>query len=197
MTTCRPTLFVCTAVLLGLCAPALAQSGDATPAPAALFEKPAPTPRNWAVTMSPVHLVLPVIEFAVERRLASNLGVALMFGGGSVTDDLDNKFTVGELGVSVRYYGLGDFAKGLQVGAALEYLTVSGEDVNGSSVDVEGDGVVVAPFIGYKHTWGFGLTFDGQLGPAFTAIEAEADNGATEEESRVGAYLNLNLGWSF
>jgi hypothetical protein len=195
----------CISTLLAGAAPAVAQDGApaatpaAAPAPTApvLFPEAGPAPRNWAVTMSPVHLFLPVIEIAVERRIERKLGIAVMVGGGSIENDQGDKFTVSEVGLSARYYVLGSFAKGMQLGGALEYLKVKSDDINGSSVSVNGSGFVVAPFIGYKRTFGFGLTLDGQLGAGLIAVEAEADNGAMEEESRVSAYLNLNIGWSF
>ena len=173
------------------------RAGGPRPSAIVLFPEATKAPRNWAVTISPIHLVLPLVEFTVERRIKRKLGVALMLGGGSVTDDLDNKFRVAEVGLSARYYVLGNFAKGMQIGGAIEFVSVKGDNINGSSVSVQGSGLVVAPFIGYKHTFGFGLTLDGQLGAGLTAIQAEADNGAREEESSVNVYLNLNLGWSF
>ena len=143
---------------------------------------------------------MPVLEITAERRLAAKVGVAAMLGAGEITASsgvVENTFTVFELGLSARYYVLGSFNKGLQVGGAVEWLTVKGDDVNGSMLSGVGNGVLVAPFIGYKHTFSWGFTFDGQLGTAFTAIRAEADNGAMAEESNTSVYLNLNLGWSF
>jgi hypothetical protein len=196
-------------VLLGLCLSWTASAQTAAPAPA-----PAPVPatpaelfpvetpaRSWAVTTSVPHLLFPILEVTVERRLSSNLGVAVMVGAGKVTAEsavgVENTFRAFELGLSARYYVLGNFASGMQVGGAIEYLGLKGDNLNNTMVSGSGSGLLVAPFIGYKHTWSGGLTFDGQLGPGFVAARAEADNGAMTEENNTFAYLNLNLGWSF
>ncbi len=195
---------------IGLASPALAQEGEAPAAgpsaptaPAELFPKQEESPRQWAVTISPMHFALPMLELTAERRLSPTLGVALMMGVGSVTDrdeasGVDNKFNVIELGASARVYGLGRFEKGIQFGGAVEYIRVTGDDINGTQARGIGNGVLVAPFIGYKHTWSFGFTLEGQVGPAYSAIRADSEDGGMEESSsRLTAYLNLNLGWSF
>lgn len=180
---------------------------DPTPAPATaaeLFPVKAPSPRNWAVTISPVHFLLPVFEITGERRLSQNLGVALMIGAGSLTakdesaGNVENTYKLAEIGASVRYYGLGTFAKGMQFGGALEFIRLTGDDIGGSMVSGIGSGLLLAPFVGYKHTMKLGITFDGQLGFSYAAIRAKTDNGLVQEDSkRVNAYLNLNVGWSF
>jgi hypothetical protein len=159
-------------------------------------------PRDWSVTLSPVHLLIgPIVEVTAERRVGDRLGFAVMVGAGRFTNEsstgVENTFSVFEGGISVRGYVLGDFDHGLQLGAAAEYLQLSGEDINDSGVGGVGSGLVLAPFVGYKHVWSFGLTFDGQLGPSYLAVRAEDDTGSTAEDSDIGVYLNLNLGWSF
>jgi hypothetical protein len=148
--------------------------------------------------------VLPILEVTLERRLKRNLGVAFMLGGGSITDkadmpgEVDNKFKVFEIGTSLRYYGLGNFQKGLQFGAAAEYVRLTGENIGGNMVNGVGSGLLLAGFIGYKYTFGFGLTLEGQLGPQFAAIRGETDDGAVQESSkRFTTYVNLNAGWTY
>ena len=188
-------------------APAPAAPEPATPAPvtkADLFPEKPPTPPNWTLTTFPLLLVVPILEVTLERRLKRNLGVAFMLGSGSFTDkadmpgEVDNKFKVFEIGTSLRYYGLGNFQKGLQFGAAAEYVRLSGENIGGNMVSGVGSGLLLAGFIGYKYTWSFGLTLEGQLGPSFAAIQGETDDGAVEESSkRFTTYINLNAGWTF
>ncbi len=189
----------------------LAHAQDTAPAPAPapvtkadLFPEKPPAPRKWSVTTFPLLLFAPILEVTVERRLHRNLGVAFMLGGGSFTakadtaGGADNKIKLFEVGTSVRYYGLGSFRKGLQFGAAVEYVRLTGDNLDGSMVSAVGSGLLLAGFLGYKYTWSFGLTLEGQLGPAFVAIRGETDDGAVQEsDSRVIAYYNFNAGWSF
>jgi hypothetical protein len=177
--------------ILLLAPPALAET-----APAEHDSGPA-----WSITFSPIHLIAgPIAEVTAEGKLGRKLGAAVMLGAGKFTDrsnaGVDNTFDVFEVGASVRGYLLGSFERGLQLGASLEYATLSGDDVNASGVSAVGNGLSASPFIGYKHVWSMGLTFDGQVGPSFVAIRAEG-GGSTAEDSRVGLNLNLNLGWSF
>lgn len=176
-------------LLLGSSGTAVAQSQDEPP-------------RGWSVTLSPLHLVIgPIVEVTAERRVGDRLGFAVMVGAGQFTDEssngVENTFTAFEGGISARAYVLGDFDQGLQLGGAVEYVHLSGDDVNNSGVSAVGSGLLLAPFVGYKHVWSFGLTFDGQLGPSYLAVRAEGDDGSTAEDSKVGVHLNLNLGWSF
>jgi hypothetical protein len=156
------------------------------------------------VTTFPLLLVAPILELTVERRLQRNLGVAFMLGGGSFTDkaempgEVDNKFKVFEIGTSLRYYGLGNFQKGLQFGAAVEYVRLTGDNLDGSTASGVGTGLLLAGFLGYKYTWSFGLTLEGQLGPAFAAIRGEIGDGAVQESrKRITPYFNMNAGWTF
>lgn len=190
------------AVLLGvLVASTSASAQPGGGMPAAVLEAPAPI-RQWAVTISPVHLAVgPIGEVTVEKSFGPKIGAAVMIGVGQFTDSpafgAENTFRVFEAGLSGRYYALGSYRAGMQVGASIEFVTLSGDNVNNSNVSAIGNGVSVSPFLGYKHTWAMGLTFDGQLGPSFLAVKAKADDGSTAEESDVGVNLNLNLGWSF
>ena len=177
-------------MLLALAGPAAAQPAEVEPG------------RDWSFTLSPVHLIVgPVAEVTVERRVGDMLGVAVMAGGGQFTDEssagIENTFSVIEGGASVRAYVLGDFEQGLQVGASVEYVYVSGDDVNGSGLSAVGNGLLLSPFIGYKHVWSPGITFDGQIGPSYLALAAEGEDGSTAEDSDFGVNLNLNVGWSF
>jgi hypothetical protein len=151
--------------------------------------------------MSPIHLIVgPIIEVTAERRLSPKLGAALMLGVGKFTDKpevgAETEYDVFEAGASMREYLFGDFDRGVQIGGSIEYVKLSGDDINGSGVAAIGNGMMLSPFIGYKHTWPFGITFDGQFGPTLLLIRAESET-SSAEESRFGLNLNLNFGWSF
>ncbi|TNF23677.1 MAG: hypothetical protein EP329_26910 [Deltaproteobacteria bacterium] len=151
-----------------------------------------------AITISPIHLVLPVFEVQAEIRATEQVSASVILGFGSVkvSDGFTtDSFSVFEIGGQVAYYALGDFDHGLQLGAELLYLGVSAEA--GSEFEgVFGRGLSLAPFVGYKVAADFGLTFCAQIGPAIFLVSAQSDT-ASESDSDVGVMLNLNLGWSF
>jgi hypothetical protein len=171
------------------------------PPPPPLLPPPPPAQDlpKVAITISPVHLILPVAELTAEVRVAPKFGVAGIIGVGSVpllglTDDNDDRATVFELGASGRYYVLGSFRRGLQLGAEALYLHAKLDSTSAGTV--KGSGLALAPFVGYKYTHRSGFTFDGQLGVSFTAVRAESSSDA-EDDSDVAPLLNLNIGWSF
>lgn len=152
--------------------------------------RPLPT---VAITISPFHFILPVIELTGEFRVGRKLGVAVIAGAGKVTA-MDSSVTakVYEAGGSVRYYVLGNFRHGMQIGGELLYLKATAED---TSIEVRGKGFGISPFLGYKWTHRSGFTIDTQLGVTYIAIQAESST-QTKQESKVGPLLNLNVGWS-
>jgi hypothetical protein len=155
--------------------------------------------RRFSLTFSPVHLVLPVVEVTGELRAADRVGVAVVAGAGTVPiEGLDERVFAYEIGAQGRFYLLGDFDGGLQVGAEALWLGASSDDVDG--VEAVAAGLAIGPFAGYKHTFSFGLTLDGQVGAQYIAIAAEASDGdrtETEADQDVIVLLNLNVGWSF
>ena len=151
-----------------------------------------------AVTWSPIHISLPVLELTGEVRVMPKMGVALVLGGGSVTvDDLGGpktKVRLFEVGGQFRYYVLGDFRHGMQLGAELAYIHATGSTSSESAVAA---GTAVGPFLGYKFTAGIGFTFDAQLGVQRLFLAGESSSGATASEAKFIPLLNLNVGWSF
>lgn len=161
-----------------------------------------------SVTFSPVHLAEPVVEITAEFKAHDQWGLALVGGGGTMTAESDiigdQTYTVWEVGGQLRYYLLGDFDHGMQLGAEVLYVNVSNDDVETSSGSFSslGQGLGVGPFVGYKIATDIGFTFDAQLGVARTFVTAEAEHtesGTTgeAEESDWAPLLNLNVGWSF
>lgn len=168
---------------------------------------PAPAPIEdeghvVSITFSPIHLLFPIGEVTAEFRLGERMGIAGIVGGGTitVTDGFGDSttFTALEIGAQFRYYLVGDFDHGMQLGAEVLFVHVSGE-VDGG-VTGTGSGLGVGPFVGYKYSAPFGFTFDAQLGIAAVGIGAQATDGTTTEtrdDSFLGVILNLNVGWSF
>ncbi|MBU1240113.1 porin family protein [Myxococcota bacterium] len=152
-----------------------------------------------SITISPLLLILPIFEVTAEMRINPQMGVALIVGGGKVTVEEalreDYTVTVYEIGAQYKYYVLGNFKSGLHLGAEMMFLKASG-DVNGTSA-VAG-GLSMGAFVGYKHTFSFGLTLEAQLGGQYYAVRAEAeDTNDTAEDSDLAFLLNLNIGYSF
>jgi hypothetical protein len=144
-----------------------------------------------SLTMSPLHLVLPIIEVTGEYRVNPKLGVAVILGGGKVTPKNSPSSSVYEVGASVRYYALGSFRKGIQIGAEVDYLHVSAD-----GTDVKGAGIAAGPFVGAKWVSSFGLTLDGQIGGQYLKAQASSST-TTASASNAAFLLNLNIGYSF
>jgi hypothetical protein len=166
-----------------------------------LGQNPPPAPEPYvpflAITWSPIHLALPVIELTGEVRVMPKMGLALLLGAGSVTVEETvpkTKVSVFEIGGQFRYYVLGDFRHGMQLGAELAYLHASGSTTTQSAIVA---GTAVGPFAGYKFTAGVGFTFEAQLGVQRMFLAGESSNGNTASESKFIPLLNLNVGWSF
>jgi hypothetical protein len=156
------------------------------------------TAPSISITISPLLLFLPIVELTGEYRISEHLGIAAIVGGGSVAvkDAAGNKLTsaaVIEIGASARYYVLGSFRKGVQLGAEVNYLHAGATK---GTTDVIADGLAIGPFVGGKWISSFGLTFDGQLGIQGIALKGESSSATTKEKS-YGPLLNLNIGYSF
>ena len=187
-------------------APSAQPAPAAQPAPPVQPAEPAPPAEedlhDVSITFSPLHLLFPIGEITAEVRLADRIGVAAIVGAGTITyqDPFgpEQTFTAFELGAQFRYYLVGDFDHGMQLGAELLWVHVSGEVEGG--ITGSGSGLAVGPFVGYKYSASFGLTFDAQLGVTAAGIGAQATDGTTTEtrtETHVGVLLNLNAGWAF
>src|SRR5690606_13892868 len=160
-------------------------------------EAAAPLP-TLSITFSPIHLVMPVVEVTGELRLAPTLSAAIIGGAGRLGGDRvnavdDRSYSVFELGAQVRWYALGDFRSGLQLGAEALYLEVATDD---DGVSATGEGLALGPFVGYKHTFPIRLTLDAQVGAQALAVRADSGRSSAEDKDVI-VLLNLNAGWSF
>lgn len=161
-----------------------------------------------SLTFSPLHLANPVFEFTAEFKAHENWGFALIGGGGTTTAESDvigdQTFNVWEAGGQLRYYVLGDFDHGMQIGGEILYVNISSDEIETSAGSFKGlgQGLGVGPFIGYKLATKVGFTFDAQLGIQHAFARAEANHTASDtsgesQDSAWGPLLNLNVGWSF
>jgi hypothetical protein len=147
--------------------------------------------KTLSLTFSPIHLALPVVELTAEIAATDQLGLAVILGGGAYRG-----FGVIEAGAQARYYAVGDFDHGMQLGVEVLGVHVFSDNALGTGIAGFGTGVAAGPFIGYKFAADFGLTLDVQLGAAWAFIRADA-GGATANDTDFLPILNLNAGWSF
>jgi hypothetical protein len=153
-------------------------------------EEPQKPPPRISATLSPVHLILPVVEITVEARVSNHVGVAIIGGAGSVTSG-GSTASVAEIGGQLDYYPFAPFS-GAHIG--VEPLYVHGSSDSDSTAVA--NGLSFGPFIGYKFVASFGLTLVAQLGVGVQVIKAH--NTSTESSDKTFApILNLNAGWSF
>lgn len=91
--------------------------------PPAQGPPPVPPPDQGkfiSVTISPLHLLTPVVEVTGEFAPLRKIGVAGILGVGSIAvEDAfgeQSSFTVFEVGAQGNYYVIGDFDHGMQLG---------------------------------------------------------------------------------
>ena len=103
------------------------------------------------------------------------------------------------MGGQFRYYAIGDFGHGMQIGLEVLFRRV----ITSSMPDTTHTTTLhLAPFIGYKVLFHFGMTLDIQLGLEYAPyhrIERPFAKGipSTQGPLHLAPLVNLNLGWSF
>lgn len=195
-------------------APALGQGTDAPPAESRATERRSPKEaraqrapvRHFSLTMSPIHLALPMFEVQGEVLVVRHFGVAAILGVGSITaestdPEIDGEqLSAYEAGLQLVGYPLRPFSW-LQLGAEVLWLQVEGEDLTSQNLSGSGSGTAIGPFVGFKGVTRGGFTGFAQVGFQSVVAHAEAsdDAGNTDSASESGIIplLNLNLGWSF
>lgn len=158
-----------------------------------------------SLTLSPLLLILPIVQLTGEVRATPHLGISLIAGYGSLSVDNPDaeSFNVSayEIGTRVVGYPLKKF-KSLQLGAQLMYLKVdTGGPVTSSNVSGTAAGVAFGPFAGYKLITDAGFTFVANFGFQYLAAQAQAQdsagNSSSASDNRFLPLLNLEIGWSF
>ena len=187
--------------LLAMLSTAHAQT-DAGPAPATADADA--DDRRWTVMWAPIRLVVPLVEFTAEYRVQDKIGVSILAGAGKRTIESNMAEVTGteiEGGVQGRYYVLGDFTHGLQVGAEALYEHVAFEEpLPPGILAVAAGGLTIGPFVGYKVVTRIGFTFEGQLGARYVAVEPPVTGAAGSMpvlDSKWLPLLHLNVGWTF
>jgi hypothetical protein len=164
---------------------------------------PPPKTRHVTLSLSPLHLLLPVVEVTAEFRLTPWAGIAPIGGVGvvSVTEEDGDRmtFTFWEAGGQVDFYFMRDF-RGLHAGVEVLYAHLSTSDLE-SGIAWAGNGWALGPLVGYKLLTEVGFTFVGQVGVQYQTARAREENPAgdtaSDQDSTFVPLLNANLGWSF
>lgn len=174
--------------------------GPPPPPPPPPPRLPPPT-RDVSLTVSPIHLVFPILEVSAELRAHDAIGVSLIGGYGqiSTTGLFETKtYDVYELGGQLSFYPLEPF-ESLLLGVELLWLQVDSDDLD-RSFAASAAGVAVGPMMGYKYIADGGFTLFVQGGAQYVAARAEAADGSSTETAEDRAFIpmvNFNLGWSF
>lgn len=159
--------------------------------------------RSVYLAISPLHLLLPVVELTAEVRLHRNIGVSVLGGYGTIRPSGSlTRYKVYEVGGQLTAYPIGHFDHGMQVGLETVYLGVAGDDSNGNvKVTAAASGFAAGPFIGYKLATRSGFSFNVQGGFEYVLVQADASSSsgatASAEETRWIPLVNANVGWSF
>ncbi|MBI4651764.1 hypothetical protein HY745_10870 [Candidatus Desantisbacteria bacterium] len=141
--------------------------------------------RKVSITISPFHLLSPVLHLTGELRITDKISAAAILGGGQVSEEGKN-YDEWEAGYQFRYYLIGSFTHGLMLGADTGYIHVSGKLDSPMDYYV---GVRAGVFAGYKIVTKRGFTFEVQIGPQYVRESASHTELQTLE--------NLKIGWSF
>jgi hypothetical protein len=175
---------------------------------------------RFSLTISLLHPVLfSLYEAEGEFRLGKHAGLAVIFGFGSIglqqldTSFPDDRASLWEGGGQIRFYPVGSFDHGMQLGLEFAYLhgsaSTTGTISSGlapsmdytGTVTATGNAFKVGPFMGYKLTLPVGLTFGAQLGVELLSVNglAKDSTGNSKSTSEKVAILlaDANVGWSF
>ncbi len=189
---CALTLF------LALCFASHARASDG------FYDDPPDLPKTVTLTLSPIHVLIPMLEMQAEVRVGDFLGLSVIGGGGRLmaknAAGKERHFGAYEYGGQIAFYPSSVF-KGLQLGAEALWMHVDVADVIGTDrVTGLGAGLTLGPFIGYKWIEEPGFTVFVQGGCSITAIHTPAKNtlgqDATSKEPDLLLLLNFNVGWS-
>lgn len=188
----------------GAAAPASPPPVAVRPAPAPLEagakDKEVEEDRSVYISISPIHLIGPIVELTGEARLHRHIGVALIGGYGALkVDGVAERFKVWEVGGQFVGYPVGHFDHGMQVGLEVLYAGVSTNESSKVTV-ATATGLATGPFIGYKLATKVGFSFNVQGGVQYVFARADASSGgatASAEQRSIIPLLNLNVGWSF
>ena len=199
----RPALFA----LLAFLVPSLARAEAAAPPELELEEL-----RDVAITVAPANLLLGMVKVNGELRIRDEWGLQVSLGGGRI-----EKVSIREAGGQLRWYVLGDFDHGMQLGLEVMFIELELPpltlDEAGVPVDIDPSvlATAIGPFLGYKVAFDGGFTLEAQLGlqrygvdttggVSLSRLHEDLDGvtaAVTYASSFYAPLANLNLGWSF
>jgi len=180
----------------------------------------APKEHRFSLMLSVVHpLVFSMYDASGEFRLSRFAGLALVAGVGTASLKQfykslpDERSRVWAAGLQARFYPVGSFDRGLQVGAEIVYLTGSAS-TNGTitsdddppirytgPLTASGGGFKGGPFVGYKLALPEGFTVAAQIGVDYLSLKgmAKGDNGVSRSSDTKTALplADATIGWSF
>jgi hypothetical protein len=188
------------AILISLAGSAAAQPDVAPMNPPAA----ATDDRKLTIMWAPIRLVVPLVEFTGEYRVADKVGVMLELGGGKRTLSVGMTDVTGteyEAGAQARYYITGSFTRGFQIGAEIldEYVKFP-EPLPAGIVGAAAGGVTAGAFAGYKIATRVGFTFEAQLGARYLVVDPPVTGMGTpmlDSSSKLLPLLHINIGWTF
>jgi hypothetical protein len=152
--------------------------------------------RDLTVSVSPLHLVFPILQVTAEYRFFPQVSLAAIGGWGSVSITEDDEFDVGELGGQARYYPFKGRRHEPHAGVEVMKIWVSDEP-NEGTLEGFGSALALGPFLGYKYTASQGFTLDSQIGYSALVLEVGSETGDRGSAAAGILLVNLNLGWSF
>jgi len=157
--------------------------------------------------VSPIHLVIPLVEVHVEAPVAvdGRLSLVGILGAGATTvkDSIDGDIdmTILQVGGQGRFYVV-DPMEGFHIGGEGVLIEVYADSETDADVTATAAGVSLGLFGGWKYVGDSGFTFVAHVGYQTAGVGAEVkDSGTGEEVSKSegsqGPLVNLDLGWSF
>jgi len=156
-------------------------------------DPPAPAvPWRGSVTLAVPPLWSHAYELCGEWQVGPQSGLALVGGYQGIDGSAAWK-----AGFEGRYYPLGDFGGGMQMGGQLLYV---GADESSEDIVVTAHGISATPLVGGKYVFDMGLTADVQVGWGLRMSWNYIRQDDEEYQSVSSAWrwmLNARLGWSF
>lgn len=159
--------------------------------------------RHVTIMVAPLRAIIPVAEITVEYAITQKLGASIELGAGQRTITSGNDEVTGteiEGGAQVRYYALGNFRHGMELGGELleEYVKFE-KPLPGNIVGAAAGGATLGAFVGYKIATHVGFTFEAQLGARYLIVDPQITGQATGVPAfdKWAPLLHLNVGWSF
>ncbi|HEY5374229.1 MAG TPA: hypothetical protein VIK01_11120 [Polyangiaceae bacterium] len=165
--------------------------------------------KNFSLTFSPLHLILPMFQVTGEVKVTPHLGLSLIAGYGSITVEQPSsdgvstdKFSAAALSVGGRLACYSRKFDGFVGGVQTLYVHLDGTGTASSTAFAgAASGLAVGPFIGYKWTAQSGFTLLAHLGVQYLAVRSSANDGngqsASDNQDNISLLANLEIGWSF